>query len=79
MVTVLGGLPGSGKDMLCKSLIRLARESSNWAVLQQPADSSDVFTPDQLQASLAAIWRSHRKRQPGVTAKTMRVLLVVPG
>ena len=79
VVTIIGGVPGSHKNDLCTSLTRLAKEDSRWAVLKQPIESTDIFTAENLQTSIATTWRAQRRRKPGQSAKKMRAIVVTSG
>ncbi|XP_068708667.1 dynein axonemal assembly factor 9-like [Montipora foliosa] len=81
LLTVLTGVPQSGKDSLCLALVALAKENSKWLIVQRPENSSDPFDPKVLQDSLASIFSSQRRLHTRLSAsgKRLRVIVVTPG
>ncbi len=79
-MTIISGVPGSHKEVLCGVLTRLAKEDCRWAIIQQPIDSAAPYSPTTVQESLAATWNAQKRhKSPTSTAKNIRVLIVSPG
>lgn len=81
LLTILTGVPGSGKDSLCLALAALAKENSKWVILQRPDNNSDPFDPKVLQESLTTTLLSQRRLHARLTAsgRRLRVIVVTPG
>ncbi|XP_078357511.1 dynein axonemal assembly factor 9-like isoform X1 [Oculina patagonica] len=81
LLTILTGVPGSGKDSLCLALVALAKENSKWIILQRPVSNSDPFDPKVLQESLTNTLSSQRRLHARLSAsgRRLRVIVVTPG
>ena len=79
VITVIGGVPGSSQNSLVTSLTELAKDDGHWAVIRQPIESTEPFSADTLQKSLAATWRSQRQCKQDKLGRKMRVILVISG
>ncbi|XP_032237249.2 dynein axonemal assembly factor 9 isoform X2 [Nematostella vectensis] len=80
-LTILTGVPGSGKDELCSTLVALAKENSKWIILKSPISSSQPFDPEGLQASLTTTLTSQRRLHARLSAsrRRLKVIVVTPG
>ncbi|KAJ7385532.1 hypothetical protein OS493_015104 [Desmophyllum pertusum] len=81
LLTILTGVPGSGKESLCLALVALAKENSKWIILQRPVSNSDPFDPKVLQESLSNTLSSQRRLHARLSAsgRRLRVIVVTPG
>ncbi|KAK3750781.1 hypothetical protein QZH41_015326, partial [Actinostola sp. cb2023] len=81
LLTILTGVPGSGKDQLCNTLVALAKENSKWIVLKSQLTHTQPFDAKVLQASLSNTVSSQKKLLVRMSAgrKRMRVILVTQG
>ncbi|XP_022802915.1 uncharacterized protein C20orf194-like isoform X2 [Stylophora pistillata] len=81
LLTILTGVPGSGKESLCLALLALAKENSKWIILKRPVSNSDAFDPKVLQESLTATLSSQRRLHARLSAsgRRLRVIVVTPG
>ncbi|XP_062515899.1 dynein axonemal assembly factor 9-like [Corticium candelabrum] len=79
IVTVLTGVPGSGKDQLSRSIVSWDKDSTKWVVLRQPFDScDDDFDIESFQSSLTAITERMGKKLSASMRRT-RILVITPG
>ncbi|KAK3095428.1 hypothetical protein FSP39_014571 [Pinctada imbricata] len=79
VVTILSGIPGSHKDNLCNTLLRVSKHIS-WTVLKQPLNASRCIVPREFQRTLTSLWTSYRrKRVSDPSTPKPKVLLVTPG
>ncbi|XP_065071231.1 dynein axonemal assembly factor 9-like [Rhopilema esculentum] len=58
LLTIVTGLPGSGSETLCKTLISLAREASRWVAIKVPQDIKQSFDAKAFQDQLALTFRT---------------------
>jgi G3E family GTPase len=77
-VTILTGVPGSGKDQLTQSIVSWDKESTKWVVLRQPFDSCENFDIESFQSSLSTVVDRMSRKLSSSMRKT-RVLVITPG
>lgn len=77
-VTILTGLPGSGSDTLCKSLVSLAREASRWLAIKVPSDIKFPFNAKAFQEHLSVTYRTitQQKGRPQASSRKRRRLII---
>eukprot|EP01135_Chromosphaera_perkinsii_P010339 Nk52_evm11s2118 gene=Nk52_evmTU11s2118 len=82
-VTIITGLPGSGKSRLLSSIVNVSTENTKWIVVEQSIESGMEFNPEKTQKALSSIWKSVSKSvassEEQAKKKQTRAVIITPG
>ena len=89
-ITIVTGVPGSGKARVCSSIVALAKEDTKWMVLKPDFETAPIFNLKKLQSQLKNVAAAHSRSRggggggggnsgDGRPPKLTRVLLITSG
>ena len=77
-ITIISGIPGSGKSRLCASIVNVSTENTKWVVVEQSIESGIEFNAAKTQKAMSSIWKNVSKTE-GAKKKQTRVVVITPG
>jgi hypothetical protein len=85
-ITIITGIPGSGKARVCSSIVALAKEDFRWVTVKPDFATAPTFDPTRLQSQLRNVHLGQARSGGGSGGggggkgdKPLRVLLLTSG
>ena len=79
-ITIITGVPGSGKLRVCASITALAKENTRWHTLRPDVQTPAYFDAVHLQDQLSKLLAGHKRRKSqSDDERQLRVLVITKG